>query len=496
MDAILALCAAIPSLLLLRLIGAAIYNIYFHPLSNYPGPKFAAASRIPTVWYMIQGKNVQWVVSLHKKYGDVVRTGPDELSYTNAQGWRDIYGHRVRGKASFLKNPTFFPKPPNGVDSLVASSDEAHARARRIFSHAFSDKALREQEPLFQKYVDLLLQKLTDAVQDPQQKCVVNMVNMYNFTTFDIMGDLTFGDSLQLLDHSDYSPWVATIFQNIKAVTMMRATSYFPAVENLLKLLIPKSLAEKRISHFKYSTDRVDKRLSANSEHQRPDIWGMILRQDEAKGLSLDEMHSNAAAFMIAGTETTATLLSGLTFLLLANPESLAKLVHEIRGAFLTNDDITIEHLMGLKYLNACLEEGLRMYPPVPIGTTRIVPPEGAAICGKYVPGGITVSVSHYSTYYSAENFALPNSFIPERWLGDPRFEADNKLAFQPFSYGPRNCLGKNMAYHEMRLILSKVLWNFDLSLTEESKNWSDQDVFTLWDKPPLMVKITPVSKV
>lgn len=342
MGTLLTLCAAISSLLLLRVIGIGIYKVYFHPLSKYPGPKFAAASRIPTAWHMVRGNNIRWVASLHKKYGDVVRTGPDELSYINAQGWKDIYGHRIRGKALFPKNPRFFPKPPNGVDSLVAANAEPHTRARRIFSHAFSDKALREQEPLFQKYVDLLLQKLKEMVQgDPQHEHVFDMVNMYNFTTFDVMADLTFGESLQLLENSDYSPWVATIFQNIKATTMMRATYYFPTIEMLLSLLIPKSLADKRISHFKHSTDRVDKRLSANSEHQRPDIWGIILRQEESKGLSLDEMHSNAAGFMIAGTETTATLLSGLTFHLLKNQESLAKLVHEIRSTFSSYDDIT-----------------------------------------------------------------------------------------------------------------------------------------------------------
>ncbi|KAK5019787.1 hypothetical protein LTR16_012675, partial [Cryomyces antarcticus] len=86
------------------------------------------------------------------------------------------------------------------------------------------------------------------------------------------------------------------------------------------KSLLPKSLGEKRIQHFKYSTDRVDRRLATPTD--RPDIWTLVLnnQEKEGKGLSVKEMHSNASLFMVAGTETTATLLSGLTYYLLKNP--------------------------------------------------------------------------------------------------------------------------------------------------------------------------------
>lgn len=102
----------------------------------------------------------------------------------------------------------------------------------------------------------------------------------------------------------------------------------------------------------------------------------------------------------------------------------------------------------------------------------------------------------HLSTYHSESNFYDAKSFHPERWLPaaqtDPNspFFNDCREAFQPFSVGPRNCIGRNLAYHEMRLILAKVLWNFDLKLTEESQDWAEsQRTFALWEKPPLMVE-------
>lgn len=173
----------------------------------------------------------------------------------------------------------------------------------------------------------------------------------------------------------------------------------------------------------------------------------------------------------------------------------MTKLVDEIRTAFETVDDISVETLAKLPYLNACIEEGMRMYPPVPTGLPRITPKGGAPICGQWVPEDVTVSVSQWSTYRSKDNFYQADQFIPERWTGDERFRDDNHAAFQPFSTGPRNCIGRSLAYHEVRLLLSGVLWHFDLTLDKRSENWADQSVYTLWDKNPLWVSLKPVAR-
>jgi cytochrome P450 len=128
----------------------------------------------------------------------------------------------------------------------------------------------------------------------------------------------------------------------------------------------------------------------------RPDIWTYVLRNsDPDKGkesLSLNQMYSCSSTFMMAGTETTATQLSGLTYLLLKNPEPMRKLKAEIRGAFLSQEDIQMQSLAQLGYLNACLEEGLRFYPPVPIGTQRLAPATGSVVCGEFLPGGVSTT--------------------------------------------------------------------------------------------------------
>ena len=90
----------------------------------------------------------------------------------------------------------------------------------------------------------------------------------------------------------------------------------------------------------------------------------------------------------------------------------------------------------------------------------------------------------------------MPEAFIPGRWLPaatkDPLspFYNDKRDAVQPFNIGPRSCLGKPLAYNEMRIILARLLWNFDFELCAESEEWTKQYSYTLWEKRPLMCKL------
>jgi cytochrome P450 len=171
---------------------------------------------------------------------------------------------------------------------------------------------------------------------------------------------------------------------------MLMVINSLPVVSGLFNLLLGGFILRARQAHFKYSTDRVDRRLAA--ETNRPDIWTQVLRREGDKALSLAEMHSNADLFMIAGTETTATLVSGLLYYLLMNPDKMKELQAELRGTFKTREDITMASLVHLKYLNACIEEGLRMHTPVPVGLPRVTPADGTAICGQWIPANASTA--------------------------------------------------------------------------------------------------------
>ena len=261
---------------------------------------------------------------------------------------------------------------------------------------------------------------------------------------------------------------------------------------------MPKSVAGTRVRILKYATGTVERRIQRQTD--RKDFLHYILSADEAKGMTRAEIYSNAFTLVIAGSESTAGALSGIIFLLLKHRNVYRRLVDEIRTTYASDDDIRLSNVHELEYLEAITQESMRMYPPVPVSLPRRVPAGGELIDDKYVPAEVTVGIHHYSAYRSAHNFYRPNDYLPERWLASQRdrepFASDKRSSLQPFAFGPRNCLGKNLARAELRLILTKLLWNYDLDLVAGQEGWlNTQLAYGLWWKTPLMCRVTPVTK-
>jgi cytochrome P450 len=364
------------------------YEIFINPLSKHPGPKFAAASRIPQLYHTFKGDLLQWVAGLHAIYGDVVRVAPDELSYATGEAWKDIYGHAAAGKKVTEKDSRFYGPSFNGAPDIIRAKGPDHSRFRRNFSHAFSDRALREQESLICAYVDMLVESLNATIKE-NPKAKVNMVHMFNLTTFDIMGDLTFGDSLDLLRGTGDMNWVAAVFISMKTNALRRMARYWPMTASFAQRLIPRKLKQQSAAHYQASQARVDCRIDGDHSLHKPDIWGIVMNQKQDLRLSRTEMYANSQVFMVAGTETTATALSGLLYQLLRNPDKMEIILKEIHETFEKESDIGMRALEHMQYLNACIEEGLRIYPPVPVGLPRVAPDDGLLVCGEHIPGKV-----------------------------------------------------------------------------------------------------------
>ena len=161
--------------------AVAIYNLYFHPLARagFKGPKLWIAFPILRYIAHCRGTMDASIVLYHRKYGNVMRLGDNGLSFTTAQAWKDIYGYG-HGSTQWPKKEF---RPPGSVPNIIFSNDADHARFRRALAHAFSEKALAQQESLIKKYVDLLVEGLSEESRGGRS---VDMTMWYNLTTFDI----------------------------------------------------------------------------------------------------------------------------------------------------------------------------------------------------------------------------------------------------------------------------------------------------------------------
>ncbi|MCJ1352148.1 MAG: hypothetical protein MMC33_002132 [Icmadophila ericetorum] len=464
----------------------------FEPLLSLTGPAYRAAFFFPDALSKLRGTAYKDIKLLHDEYGGVVRVLPDGLSFNTAQAWKDIHAFKP-DRTELAKDPNFYRRATEA--SIISANQAEHTRIRKLLAYAFSDGALLEQEPLLTHYFDLLVSRLKQQIDGPA--CGrINIMAWYNFTSFDIVGDLVLGEPFGALESGQYHSWIRNIFEGVKFIGVMRLADTYQMVGVLFKILqtaIP-SIGAKRAAYLEFTRTKIESRLDRKTD--RKDFMTYILRHNDERGMTRKEIIGTSRVLLIGGSETTATLLSGATYYILQNRAILHRVQSEVREAFKTADDITFRSVSKpdmLPYMDAVLQESLRCYPPVPAILPRKTGPEGALIDGNYVPRNISVGVHQWSAFHSSTNFASPDTFDPERWLPDApaKYSKDIKAAFQPFSLGPRVCIGKSLAYFEMRSILARVLWNFDMQIEEESQGWMEQKEHTLWDKPPLWVTLT-----
>ncbi|KAJ3519244.1 hypothetical protein NM208_g14199 [Fusarium decemcellulare] len=473
-------------------LGLVVWRLFFHPLAGFPGPKLYASSYLPfLVQNMLKGTLVKDVLALHDKYGPILRISPNRLSIDGSIGWSEIYARRA-DQPEFDKTVDFFGTPERV--GLLNSLREDHRRQRRLISHAFSKAALKEQESYIQHYLDLLMTRLGENAAAGRP---MDVTRWFNFFTFDLIGELAFGDPFYSLEKSDYHPWVTMLFQGIKGVAKLKFLNHYPLLRPLIYLLMDKRDIQVKQETTRLAESKAEKRVAQGAD-ARKDFLTYILRHNaDGRGMTHRELVINSRALIIAGSETTATALSGLTFHLTLNKRAYMRLVEEIRSAFASESDINMDSTAPLTYLGACLEETLRIYPPVGETPPRISP--GDFVGDHYIPKGTIVSIYQWATHHSSRNFLDPELFAPERFLPathplhEARYASDNKAAFKPFSVGPRDCIGKNLAYAELRMVVSRLLWTFDLEIVEGQEDWvSRQRTFTVHDKGPLMIRLKP----
>lgn len=175
--------------------------------------------------------------------------------------------------------------------------------------------------------------------------------------------------------------------------------------------------------------------------------------------MSREEIIGTMGVLIIAGSETSATLLSGAIYYLLKNVEWLKALRDELDAAFGQESEISFKSVNQLKILDAVIMETFRLYPPTPGIFPRSPQENDATICGAYLPAGTAVGVTQFAANRSSRNFKDPERFAPQRFLDNDEYKYDKRSVLQPFSVGPRNCIGQ--------VLCPSIIDTFMLTVTE-----------------------------
>jgi cytochrome P450 len=329
------------------------------------------------------------VLDFHRKYGPVVRIAPNELAFTQPEAWNDIYGMQP-GRIQNQRDPASYTPPADGDfgDGFIDSADVPHARLRRIMGPAFTPKAIEGLSGMLMKYSDLLVTQLTLAVKtNPVQ----DISAWFNYTTFDFTGEFALGEAFHCLEKGGQSHF---FLDTVLGGVVVGCQAWQFERYGLLSLVgpfLPKSLMEKQDQMAKYTKGIIDNRIKQGYIEGHADVLNyLFLNKRPEDQLPPSEIYENALTLVVAGSETTATLLAGVTVLLCNHPHIRDRVQKEVREAFSDNNEITPASVNDLTYMLAVLSEAQRVFPPSPWGFPRIIASKGGQkVAGHWVPKGV-----------------------------------------------------------------------------------------------------------
>lgn len=470
-----------------------VYNAYFGPLSKIPGPKLAALTNGWALYHLFRLEKCVTVHELFKKYGPVVRIGPNNIALNTAEDMKTVYAVGTKfAKSPFYEAWNFYGQP--NVFSM--RNHREHAERRKVSSRIMSRNALAS-------YTKEISQHLRDLVKIANKKTgtTVDFVTLFRFLALDVVGSAAFGKSFDLMSQEKEHPFVRDLDACIASVPLR---PYFaPWLWWLITKIPSKDWqfalgGERRICQ--YSAEIIDEqveRTKANGgDMTREDsntLIGKMLEYRDEKGQALSRASINGeiGILFFAGTDTTANTLSFMMYELARQPQLQEKLFAELLQAMPLKGSVPdLADAEVWPFLNAVIKETLRLYAVAPSLLERSAPKGGAILHGHFIPEGTVCGVQNYSIHRNEKAFPDAETFQPERWLNETE---EMKRHFMPFGLGSRICLGQNIAMLEMRMAIATFIRSFEIKLPA-NHNPADVELKDLWLAFPMSKKVELVA--
>ncbi|KAF9269322.1 high nitrogen upregulated cytochrome P450 monooxygenase 2 [Marasmius fiardii PR-910] len=464
------------------LISIVLYRLSpFHPLARHPGPLLAKCTKFWGMYQSSTGKTHLKYLEMHRRYGPVVRTGPNELSICDIDAVQPVLGSDGLGKGNLWDGRKM---PNSSVIAHIGIRDTAeHLKRRKPWNKAFTTARIKAYEPIMKAR---LLQMLESLDNEAEKRRTVDLAKWMSFFAYDFMGDMAFGASFELMRHGDVQGLWKIMEDGIRIGTL---TQHVPWLPNLLIKLpgVGPALNAAPLKLYNFVIRVATDRQKRGSALMGEDISTYLLDEGSPNPRAPDfEIYTHEALLAIAaGSDTTSTVLGSALYLLVREKNVFHKLRTEVDAAFPIKDGIVpyedSAKLINMSFLNAVINEVLRLYPAVPTSLQRSAEPGtgGKAIRSVYLPEDTPVNIPAYVLHRDPRYFSPdPERFWPDRWISDDKNVETNRDAFIPFSVGPMNCVGKQLALLELRCVIATLVQRFDMDFDKKT-GWTEED----WEK-------------
>ncbi|KAK1466265.1 cytochrome P450 3A17 [Colletotrichum cuscutae] len=398
------------------------------------------------VMALVGAAGVLVVCNLHERYGSIVRIAPNELSCIDIQSVSQVY--KVGGgfeKAQWIGD--YATKLPALSLSMILNTEEAKQR-RRLLQGSFAITSLRKNwESTVRSKVELAVMKIkTEALAGSS-----NSHKWWTYMAADVISQLSFGQSLGVLESGKSTMYMRAI-ENALIADVIQCEIPFLAS---LSQLIPRSLLQtfsRQLEQVRLGGADGVASVKQRGPSSAQSIFTEMIAECDSEGrtwLTKEAVGMEVAGMMVAGTDTTAAVLTYLIWSVLKQPVLQEKLENEIA---LLGDNFDDKRLEVCPILGAVIEETLRLYPAVLSSLPRLIPGGGAMLSSHFVPAGTVVYSPAYSLQRDPKVFPDPHRFDVDRYLDPTKVSLQQRQAYIPLGAGARVCIGQYLAMMELRL--------------------------------------------
>ncbi|KAH8754363.1 putative P450 monooxygenase [Diaporthe sp. PMI_573] len=470
-----------PSIVVLCLITAIIgiraTVTSYLGLKVFKGPWTAAWSRAWFVTTQLSGRMHLHFAHVNRRYGPTARIAPNTLITEDLDLIRRI--HAVSSKFTKGEYYESFQLHPDYDSEATQGDEQLHAKVRALLAPGFSFK----ENPFLEDHVDEMILALLNLISRKFTTSPIggsvkkaDIATISQFLTLDVVSRVTFSREFGFLkDGEDVLGYRDTM------ITLMRYLmflSVFPEVCRFIKAVIRVPFIKRHVSTAidnstigkmtEFSKEVVQERFGDNPVEKK-DMLQSFVRH----GRGQKELEAESLQQIVAGTDSTATTLRMALHYISTSPGVLERLLAEFDGAIaagrVSRPIVKNSEALTLPYLQACIRETLRMYPPVLVLMAKQVPHGGIEIDidgqKRFLPDGTQIGWNPYRFTRRTDIFGPDvDVFRPDRWLPQADSEEEmerigNMVATVNlcFSYGRFSCLGKSVAFMELNKAIPEV---------------------------------------
>ncbi|GAP82781.1 putative cytochrome P450 [Rosellinia necatrix] len=448
-------------------------------LRQFPGPFLASFSYLWGYFAMATGRMHLRLAEEQKKYGRVMRIGPNELLIYDPQTlWQINNVRSAYGRGDWYGSIQF---DPYGHSVLSEPNTAKHDQRKAKLASGYAGKGEINLEAMVDSQIAVLVNLLKTkylARGGPHAVDFSCLVRFFQVDLVTLVGSgEPWGDLAVEMDQFDFLSASDTFIPFLHSFMMIPTLRDFFASTFFLKLAGPKHTDQKGMGKFLGIVKKVVAKRFDEPGGDRG-IASDMLDEWINRGMTKRECELELAIQLPAGSETSTTAIRGIMLHLLSSPPVYKKLQDEIAAGILDgriSNPITNEEARQLPYLQAVICEGLRMVPPAITGFPKKVPAGGDTIAGQFVPEGTDIFVNLWSMLRNEEVFGQDAGiFRPERFLDctEERKSEFMKSVDLAFGHGRWQCPGKTLAWLELNKIFVEILRICDLQIVNPQTPW------------------------